>query len=62
MTAVSTVTVECDHLGCEEAVEARDASRARREALRRGWRIAVKKGHTFHDFCPDHRENRSFLA
>lgn len=62
MSAYSTITIVCDHLGCEANVEGRDAGRARRDARRHGWLVAAKKGHVFRDYCPEHRDNRSWYA
>jgi len=62
MSALTTVTIVCDHLGCEEAVEAKDAATARRHARRAGWHVGQKKHHTFHDYCPVHREEISLYA
>lgn len=69
MSAVPTIVIECDHLGCEAIVEGRTPAKAgnlvgkaRSQARQVGWLVAVKAGHRFHDFCPIHRENRSFYG
>lgn len=62
MSAIHRVSVKCDHLGCEAVVEGRDIASARRAARQEGWRVGVKKGASFRDYCPDHRDNRSFYG
>lgn len=62
MSATTTVTVVCDHLGCEAAVEGPDLGHARRTARRAGWLVGTKKHYLLRDFCPEHRDNRSFYA
>lgn len=59
MSARFTVTIECDHLGCEAVVEGRDGEPAhvRRVAHRKGWTTASKKKFgRFTDYCPDHAD------